>query len=861
MQPEAYSITLAAGAGSRMPGDMPPKACCKIGPLSVIENALDSYERAGIQKHVVVVGSQASRIMEEVCRKRPDVLFAYQSEPRGTGDAVRCGLELLLGVGPPEHVLICAGDKVIAPRTIRGLMETYAASGCDLCLVAGLSRLYPGCGRIVVRNDRVEAIVEMPDIKAMELAALLRSLPEDNPQRTVGDLRKLSARYIPSSDKLAAYFPTLSKIVSAPSEKRIVWDDVRAAVGPVPGTFQLPGGPLSAEEAEASRLCNLSVYACRFGPLREAVQTLRSDNVQGEWYFTDVVEILASSGCRVALFRVEDPEDVMAFNTLEQLEVIRGVHAARASSRRQYPRLQRWINYFAARGDSDLPARAVKGLGEKIGVDRPCIVVRSPGRINLMGRHIDHQGGMCNLMAIDRGIVIAASPREDDRVRLWNSDPSAYPYRSFTFGELAGDIDWENWLRALESQFVQRMASTSAGDWANYAKGAALRLLHRFRDRKMRGFDAFVCGNIPVAAGLSSSSALVVAVAQALTELNGLNVRPREFVDLCGEGEWFVGPRGGSADHAAIMLGREREVVSFSFFPFEVEGRYPFPEDCAIIIGHSGARAQKTRDARQRINARVACFHIARELIKAQFPRFAPLIQHLRDVNTRSLDISLPALYSLIRQLPTRIGPGQVESLAEQHVTVAKCVSELDMAEHEFPVRDVALYGLAECERAARTGALLEKGDMRGLGEMMNISHDGDRVLRWSPHPAPFDSSATDELMDCLIRESRSCVQTLSDSRAALWQQPGAYDCSIPEIDLMVDRVLECPGVMGAQLAGAGLGGCIMVLVENERIGEALDLLEREYYLPRGLEPEAFVCQPARGSQVFTTVEAGEKGQ
>ena len=52
------------------------------------------------------------------------------------------------------------------------------------------------------------------------------------------------------------------------------------------------------------------------------------------------------------------------------------------------------------------------------------------------------------------------------------------------------------------------MVLQSAGDWVNYVKGAALRLQHRFPDRPLRGMDAFVIGNIPVGAGLSSSSAL-----------------------------------------------------------------------------------------------------------------------------------------------------------------------------------------------------------------------------------------------------------------------------------------------------------------------------------------------------------------
>jgi bifunctional N-acetylglucosamine-1-phosphate-uridyltransferase/glucosamine-1-phosphate-acetyltransferase GlmU-like protein len=52
----------------------------------VIENALKTYELAGIDRHVIVVGRSADKVMDEVCRTRPDVLFAYQREPRGTGD-------------------------------------------------------------------------------------------------------------------------------------------------------------------------------------------------------------------------------------------------------------------------------------------------------------------------------------------------------------------------------------------------------------------------------------------------------------------------------------------------------------------------------------------------------------------------------------------------------------------------------------------------------------------------------------------------------------------------------------------------------------------------------------------------------
>jgi len=452
---------------------------------------------------------------------------------------------------------------------------------------------------------------------------------------------------------------------------------------------------------------------------------------------------------------------------------------------------------------------------------------------------------------VDRRVVVAASPREDDRLNLWSAQPSGSSYRSFSFAELAAD---EKRRGGASSQFVQRLASEDAGDWVGYLKGAALRLRQRFRDRRLRGVDAFIRGDIPAGAGLSASSALVVAVSEALVELNGLNVRPREFVDLCGEAEWFVGS-GTSGNSAAMRPGGEREVISVSFLPFEIVGRHAFPQDWGVLVCHSGLSAESAGRVRERLRARVACYHMAREIIRAEFPEWAPSIRHLRDVNTRTLDISLPALYSLLKRVPTCVGPAEVEALASRHPDVAKSAAGLDLAQHEFWPRDVALYGLAECERARRAGDMLEQADDGDLGRMMNVSHDGDRVARWAPECMPFENRATDERMDSLIERAVG-TRALAGSGAALWQQPGACRCSVPEIDLLVDRALDCPQVLGAQLAGAGVGGCVMVLVRGDSIEPVEACLTERFYEPGGIEPRMFACRPSGGSYILTSVEA-----
>ncbi len=838
-----------------MPPEMRPKACCRIGTRSVIEHALETYEEAGIRRHVIVVGHYADRVMAEVTKHQPGALFAYQSKPKGTGDAARRALDLLAADTPPDYVLISAGDKVIAPRIINGLLQTFEATEADLCLAVGACEEAPAAGRVIVRDEQAVGIIEVPDINVRKLARRLQSLPEAERPRTREQLAALAAEYFPKPGKLATVFPALNRLLSGPADAPLDWTKAEKTAAAVPESFTLPVGEVPLEEADAAPISNLSVYVGKFDVVRNAVNRLRADNVQGEWYLTDIVQILAADGARVTLFRSEAAQDIMAFNTIEELEEIRRIAALQPVRQVAYPTIGQWGNYAAHQNLSKNIRDAVNGLGNEVGPDAPAILVRSPGRVNLMGRHIDHQGGTCNLLAINREVVMAATPREDDRINLWNTAARDYPYRSFSISELTADIDWEDWLHTLDTQFIQRYVAKNAGDWVNYIQGAALRLQHRFRDRKLCGMDAYVAGDIPTGAGLSSSSALVVATAEALVELNSLNVTVKELIDLCGEGEWFVGTRGGSADHAAIKYSRANEVVKVSFFPFRVLEHFPFPPGCRLMVCYSGVSANKTQNARERFNARVACYHMAREMIKREYPHLAPLIQHLRDVNTNTLDISLPALYALIKSLPNRIPHERIFALAMEHPTVAKCVAGTTVDRYDFPLRDVTLYGLAEMERGALTGELLRRGDAEALGRMMSLSHDGDRVAAGLPEQKEFYPEASDELMDGLIARS-AALQPLAQSGAALWQQPGAYACSTPEIDHMVDLALACEGVLGAQLAGAGLGGCIMILARDGACDRVRETLAQQYYAPREIEPRVYECAPSRGSQVLTTVEA-----
>ena len=83
---------------------------------------------------------------------------------------------------------------------------------------------------------------------------------------------------------------------------------------------------------------------------------------------------------------------------------------------------------------------------------------------------------------------------------------------------------------------------------------------------------------------------------------------------------------------------------------------------------------------------------------------------------------------------------------------------------------------------------------------------------------------------------------------AQLIRQPGSYACSIPEIDLMADIANRTPGVAGAQLAGAGLGGCMMVLARRDAVPQLMENLKNGYYRPRNIADNILVCSPIAGA-------------
>jgi len=183
-----------------------------------------------------------------------------------------------------------------------------------------------------------------------------------------------------------------------------------------------------------------------------------------------------------------------------------------------------------------LAKSAREGLEEHLGTTSK-IIASAPGRVNLIGEHIDYCDGFVMPFAIQRYIVVAAAPNGSTEARV------------------AGAID-----TAPVSIDLSGDQSPAEPKWANYIRG----VVQGFRKKGIRipGFDAFIVSSVPLGAGLSSSAALECATASLLEALADTRLDTRELAMLCQKAEHdFAHVPCGIMDQFASAFGAENHVV------------------------------------------------------------------------------------------------------------------------------------------------------------------------------------------------------------------------------------------------------------------------------------------------------------
>ncbi len=217
-------------------------------------------------------------------------------------------------------------------------------------------------------------------------------------------------------------------------------------------------------------------------------------------------------------------------------------------------------------------------LCSQFGPGSPNGFVSVPGRINLIGEHIDYHGLPVLPMALQRRVNIAFRARSDGQVRAISG---CYGERQFS---LCPDPQ-----------------PGPPGDWSNYLKAAMQAVATRWK--LTIGLDAAIVSDLPPAAGLSSSSALLVAFTLALLETNGFRPTVAELMDILPDGEQFVGTRGGGMDHAAVLACQSGCALRIQFDPLDLSA-IPIPSGWSFLVAHSLTTAEKSGAVNAEYNAR-----------------------------------------------------------------------------------------------------------------------------------------------------------------------------------------------------------------------------------------------------------------
>ncbi|MDE2806177.1 MAG: hypothetical protein OXN18_13620 [Gemmatimonadota bacterium] len=417
----------------------------------------------------------------------------------------------------------------------------------------------------------------------------------------------------------------------------------------------------------------------------------------------------------------------------------------------------------------------------------------APGRVNLIGEHTDYNGLPVLPMALDRDVRIEFAVADGPVVRL---DSPLARLDTFAF------------------QLKRPIEAADQGHWSNYVRAAANGLLEHGVPLK-QGIEGTVTGDVPIASGLSSSSALVVASALALLKANGVEVAgasettggpasstraqpepalsPRspvapisrlELATLMARAERFVGLEGGGMDQAACLHGAEGHALRIDFEPLRVTP-VAVPEGWRWVVASSLVRAEKSRGARDAYNERAGQCREALAVLGSVFANDASVTAE------RDRPGVAPVSY---RDL---IADGDVDGLLER---TRRILPPALFRRFRHVVTEGRRVALAE--------VAMREADMRGFGDLMVRSHE-----------------------------------SLRDD----------YAVSTSELDEIVTVALEA-GAAGARLTGAGFGGCAVALCDAPTMGPVMDALSERFYGPRLSRPpsreEMFAAKPSGGARV-----------
>mmetsp|Transcript_24900 Transcript_24900/g.34331 ORF Transcript_24900/g.34331 Transcript_24900/m.34331 type:complete len:550 (+) Transcript_24900:104-1753(+) len=532
-------------------------------------------------------------------------------------------------------------------------------------------------------------------------------------------------------------------------------------------------------------------------------------------------------------------------------------------------------------GEIEQRLKSLETSFEQIYQCKPAWISIAPGRVNLIGEHIDYSDFGVLPMAIEHSSMMAFLVVEEKeskeevsssnsfgrKIFIHNKDdrfPSTEveipsPTTTTTQTPSSGDVNDGKTNNTYGVKFNRKKRSWHQFFLAGYV-GVLQNLAPELgnldpaqRDRLLFGgkgekWFLFVEGNVPVGSGLASSSALVCASSlltmHALRTLKSCPSSWKGFTKLqlgsiTAKCEQYVGAESGGMDQAISLLGEQGIAKMIEFNPLRsTDVRMP---SCSSFVLANSLKEHSVADSHYNLRVfecRLAVNILAKYLLLAK--------KEEDQLPSSSPSSPPPSRWKTMRELAihmnlnTEEGLNEMASLASTYLKEGSYRIEEAAAELNMPID--SLVETYSPHFHPDEGVELE---LRLRAK--HVFSEASRVFQFK---RACDECQKEEMSEevCMEKLGELMKQSHESCR-------DFYDCSCDELNRLV-AISESLGARGARLTGAGWGGWGVILVSEEKAKQFINSLTDEYLLPSGVSPEEVSknvvwSKPSAGARLY----------
>ncbi|KAI0058747.1 galactokinase gal [Artomyces pyxidatus] len=496
---------------------------------------------------------------------------------------------------------------------------------------------------------------------------------------------------------------------------------------------------------------------------------------------------------------------------------------------------------------------------------KPSYIARAPGRVNLIGEHIDYALFGVLPAAIERDVLIACAPRDPlahprGSVNAHNLHYK-YPPRSFspvkkrsqagsTPDEEPGEdaVHVEEWHLEIDKKELRWESYVKAGYYGvlNHSFPTASATSPDEPDSHPLPVDLLVTGTVPAGSGLSSSAAMVVSSTLVFLAVNDKleGVSKGTLVEMSMENEQRVGVNSGGMDQAASVISTPSAALYVTFYPRLAATPVSLPgKSASFVLANSLVTSEKAVHARTRYNLRVVETLVAARVLSLRLGVDVGARERitLRQVVGRVAnepeggwqedDRGLrSALERMVKEVAL-LRPPTADADGQEGVSLEEMIKWSGLPEKEF--HDVYLSWIdVEAEHFQ-----LYKRAKHVFSEALRVLEFRDICLK---------ASSADVSTNDVLKKLGGLMDASMESCSK------DFDCACPELDQLTQLARDA-GAYGSRLTGAGWGGCTVSLVAEDQVEIFITKLKTTYPPYKDLEGDTleeviFATKPSSGA-------------